>query len=127
MTIVTTTAARRAELTVEVGAVFKEFQETYGRQRIAQLLNKRRHDCLVGLVAGVMRELGLKAVQPRAYRVTALHGEGDDYPGNLLDRDLTSDALGTRLVGDITYLRTGEGWLHLATAFDLTARVVVDS
>lgn len=32
---------------------------------------------------------------------------------------------GTRLVGDITYLRTGEGWLHLATVRDLATRMVV--
>ena len=29
------------------------------------------------------------------------------------------------LVGDITYLRTGEGWLYLATVIDLHSRMVV--
>jgi len=51
---VTATAARRAELAVEVGAVFAEFQETYGCRRIAQVLNKRGHACSVGLVADVL-------------------------------------------------------------------------
>jgi len=31
----------------------------------------------------------------------------------------------TVLVGDITYLKTGEGWLYLATVIDLTTRMVV--
>jgi putative transposase len=28
-------------------------------------------------------------------------------------------------VGDITYLRTGQGWLYLATVIDLCSRMVV--
>lgn len=31
----------------------------------------------------------------------------------------------TVLCGDITYLRTGEGWLYLASVIDLTTRMVV--
>ena len=31
----------------------------------------------------------------------------------------------TVLVGDITYLRTGQGWLYLATVIDLATRMVV--
>lgn len=34
-------------------------------------------------------------------------------------RHFTSEVPGTRLVGDITFLRTGEGWLYLATVIDL--------
>ena len=30
-----------------------------------------------------------------------------------------------KLVGDITYLRTGQGWLYLATVIDLCTRMVV--
>ena len=122
---VTATAARRAELAIEVGQVFTEFKGTYGCRRIAQVLNKRGHPCSVGLVADVMRELGLRAIQPRAYRVTTTHGEGDDYPDDLLDRDFTAAEPGTRLVGDITYLRTQQGWLYLATVIDLATRMVV--
>ena len=122
---VTATAARRAELAIEVGKVFEEFKETYGCRRIARVLNARGYACSVGLVADVMRELDLKAVQPRAYRVTTIHGEDDEYPGDLLDRDFTAHTPGTRLVGDITYLRTGEGWLYLATVIDLATRMVV--
>ena len=125
VTTVTAPAARRAELAIEVSTVFTEFKETYGCRCIAQVLNKRGHACSVGLVADVMLELNLKAVQPRAYRVTTVHGEGDDYPGDLLDRDFTSHAPWTRLVGDITYMRTGEGWLYLATVIDLATRMVV--
>jgi transposase InsO family protein len=44
---------------------------------------------------------------------------------DLIGRDFTAPAPGQRLVGDITYLRTGEGWLYLATVIDLATRMVV--
>jgi hypothetical protein len=40
-------------------------------------------------------------------------------------RDFTATLPGTRLVGDITYLRTGEGWLYLATVIDLFSGMVI--
>ena len=43
---------------------------------------------------------------------------------DLIGRDFTAAAPGQRLVGDITYLRTGEGWLYLATVIDLATKMV---
>jgi putative transposase len=119
------TALRRVELAELVTEVFDEFRGTYGCRRVARELNAGGHACSVGLVADLMRELGLKAVQPRAYRVTTVHGEDDHYAPDRIGRDFTAEAPGTRLVGDITYLRTGEGWLYLATVIDLATRMVV--
>ncbi len=94
--------------------VFFEFREIYGCRRLARELNKRNHACSVGLVAKIMRTEGLEAVQPRAFRVTTTHGEGDVYPGDFIDRDFTSSEPGTRLVGDITYLKTA--WIPAVIA-----------
>ncbi len=105
--------------------MFFEFRETYGCRRLARELNKGNHACSVGLVAKIMRTQGLEAVQPRAFRVTTTHGEGDVYPADFIERDFTSSEPGTRLVGDITYLKTAEGWLYLATVIDLATRMVV--
>lgn len=120
------TASRREDLAVEVVGVFAEFRQTYGCRRVARVLNRRGVACSVGLVADLMREKGLKAVQPRSYRVTTVPGEDDsNVPADLIGRDFTADAPGRRLVGDITYLRTWEGWLYLATVIDLCTRMVV--
>src|SRR5680860_1721685 len=34
---------------------------------------------------------------------------------DLVERDFTAEAPGTKMVGDITYIPTWEGWLYLAT------------
>jgi putative transposase len=120
----TATAARRRELAVLVTAAFEAGRGAYGCRRVAAQLNRDGHPCSVGLVADLMRELGLRACQPRAYKRTTVAGEQPVTSPDLIGRDFTARAPGTRLVGDITYLRTGEGWLYLATVIDLATRMV---
>jgi putative transposase len=118
--------ARRRQLGTEVGRVFTAGRGAYGCRRVTAQLNREGHDCSVGLVADLMRELGLAAVQPRAYKRTTVRGEDPLDSPDLIGRDFTADGVpGQRLVGDITYLRTGEGWLYLATVLDLATRMVV--
>jgi transposase InsO family protein len=123
--VVTATAERRALLAVAVMEVFDEFLETYGARRIARVLNERGTTVSVGTVAALLRAQGLAAVQPRAYRTTTVAGDDPQPAPDLIGRDFTAAAPGERLVGDITYLRTGQGWLYLATVIDLCTRMVV--
>ena len=118
-------AARRRELAGHVRRVFAAGRGAYGCRRVAAQLNRDGHDCSVGLVADLMREAGLRACQPRAYKRTTVPGEQRVTSPDLIGRDFTAAAPGQRLVGDITYLRTGEGWLYLATVIDLATRMVV--
>lgn len=120
----TVTAARRRELAVLVAKAFEAGRGAYGCRRVAAQLNRDGHPCSVGLVADLMRELGLRACQPRAYKRTTVPGREPVASEDLIGRDFTAGAPGTRLVGDITYLRTGEGWLYLATVIDLATRMV---
>ncbi|MBM7808088.1 transposase-like protein [Geodermatophilus bullaregiensis] len=71
----TPTQARRRALAVEVAAEFKASRQTSGCRRIAAALNRKGIACSVGLVADLMRELGLAAVQPRAYKRTTVPGD----------------------------------------------------
>lgn len=57
-----------------------------------------------------MRELGLEAVQPRAWKKTTVPGEVAEDVSDRVERDFTAEAPGRVAVGDITYLKTGEGW-----------------
>lgn len=121
----TPTQARRRALAAEITKEFDDSRRTSGCRRITAALNRRGIPCSVGLVADLMRELGLAAVQPRAYKRTTLPGDAPTPAPDLIGRDFTAQAPGQRLVGDITYLRTGEGWLYLATVIDLATRMVV--
>jgi putative transposase len=121
----TVTQVRRRELRTQVTPVFTEGRGAYGCRRVAAQLNREGHACSVGLVADLMRELGLAGCQPRAYKRTTVPGEGPVRSPDLIGREFTAPTPGQRLVGDITYLKTGEGWLYLATVIDLATRMVV--
>jgi len=121
---VTATQARRQELAIEVKRVFEAQRATAGCRRVAAQLNAEGHPCSVGLVADLMREQGLQAVQPRAYKKTTIGGPAPET-ADLIEREFEAAEPGTRLCGDITYLRTDQGWLYLATVIDLATRMVV--
>jgi putative transposase len=121
----TPTAARRRQLAVEVARVFEDSRQTSGCRRVAAQLGRGGHEASVGMVADLMRELGLAAVQPRAYKRTTVAGEHPVVIPDLIGRDFTATEPGVRLVGDITYLKTEQGWLYLATVLDLATRMVV--
>ncbi|WP_375433363.1 IS3 family transposase, partial [uncultured Friedmanniella sp.] len=76
-------------------------------------------------IRGLMRELGLVPCQPRPWRpTTTVAGDADTTP-DLLLRDFTCDTPATKLVGDITSIKTWEGWLYLATVLDCHTKQVI--
>jgi hypothetical protein len=76
------------------------------------LTEPTRRRCTPELVRSIMRELGLVACQPMPWRHNLT--ESDPAAGpipNLMCRDFTAQAPGQKMVGDITYIPTWEGWL----------------
>ena len=116
---------RRCDLAALITVAFNDSRQTYGCRRISAVLNRQNHRCSVGLVADLMSELGLKAVQPRSYRITTTHGNEHPDIEDGINRNFTSKEPRRRLVGDITYLRTDQGWLYLAVVLDLATRMVI--
>lgn len=98
---------------------------TYGYRRVHRELVATGRVVGAGLVRRVLRDQHLAGVQPAAYRVTTRQ-DADAVPApDLVNRDFTSGAVGVKLVGDITYIRTWHGWAYLAVVIDLATRRVV--
>jgi putative transposase len=118
-------ARRRDRLATLITAIFDANHGTYGYRRIhAVLVRSGEHVC-DELVRDLMRELGLEACQPRPWRPTTTEADAAHRIPDLVARDFTADLPGTKLVGDITYLATGEGWVYLATVIDCYSKMVV--
>jgi len=79
----------------------------------------------VGTVAALMRRAGLVAVQRKAYKRTTVADQAAVAPTDRMNRDFTAAAPGEKLVGDITYIKTGAGWLFLSNVIDLFHKKVV--
>jgi putative transposase len=118
------TARRRQDLGLAIRAVLDDSGGTYGYRRIAAGLARSGVRAGLELVRRLMRELGLVACQPRPWRVTTVQGPAGPIP-DLVNRDFTADVPGAKMVGDITYIATWQGWLFLATVIDCATRKVV--
>jgi putative transposase len=123
---VSATALRRADIGRLVEFSFTESDETYGYRRVYADLVRWGVDCSPELVRSVMRELGLVPCQPRPWRHSLTEADAGAGPiPDLVNRDFTADAPGVKMVGDITYIPTWEGWLFLATVIDCHTKEVV--
>ena len=97
------TARRRARLAALIQWIYDDSDGTYGHRRVHAALVRQGERCSPELVRAIMRELGLVPCQPRPWRpTTTMAGDTGSIP-DLVARDFTADAPGTKLVGDITY------------------------
>jgi transposase InsO family protein len=71
-----------------------------------------------------MRELGLVSYQTKLKRWSLAQVVAGAVP-DLVGRDFTADAPGKKLVGDITYIKTKEGLLYLATVIDCCTKEII--
>ena len=67
----------------------------------------------------------LQGVFPKRFKVTTLRDNADTYPEDLALRDWDKGEVNRLWIGDITYLRTWEGWLYLAVVMDAHSRRVI--
>jgi putative transposase len=119
------TASRRARLRVVIAKAFADSDGTYGHRRVHAQLVRWGEQASVELVRALMRELGLVACQPRPWRHNLTVGGPAGPIPDLVDRVFTAEVPGTKMVGDITYIPTWEGWLYLATVIDCHHKAVI--
>ena len=97
---------------------------TYGSPWIHRDLRESGETCSVHRVAKIMRQNRLKA-QIGYKRRYMKGGKTANVADNILDRGFNPDKPNIRWFSDITYVRTYEGFLYVATVLDLFSRRVV--
>ena len=76
-------------------------------------------------VAKSMKRQGLVAKAAKKFKATTDSDHGLPVAANLLRQNFSASGPNQKWVSDITYLKTGEGWLYLAVVIDLFSRMVV--
>jgi len=115
-----------AELMEKIKAVHAASGGTYGAPRILDELREQGLHVGKKRVARLMIQAGLTGrCRRRSRRTTFADPEAKAL--NLLARNFGPEnlTLDTTWAGDITYVRTWEGWAYLATVLDLASRRVV--
>jgi transposase InsO family protein len=119
-------AARRAadaRLAARIRVIHRESDGTYGVPRITAELRDRGERVNHKRVARVMRSAGLAGLRLRRRHRTTVADPAAAKAPDLVGRDFTAAAPGTKYAGDITYLPLEGGkFLYLATVIDLASR-----
>ncbi len=112
------------QLMRQIQSVFRQSRGTYGSPRITAQL--RRQGLVVGKnrVAALMRQGRLHAQPVKRFRVPRASSSAPPAP-HLLRRDFSATRPNQKWASDITYVRTGQGWLFVAVLWDLFSRLVV--
>jgi putative transposase len=118
-------AQRNDALLGHIRAAYLASRRTYGAPRIHQELQARGIPAGRHRIARLMRREGIVACTERRFRWTATARAELPAAPDRLRRDFTATAPDQRWVSDITSVRTGQGWLHLAVVLDLYARRIV--
>ena len=97
----------------------------YGAVKIHQDLVDEGISCGKNRVARLMRKAGIRSRTKKKFKATTNSRHNFPVAPNLLNQKFFVDAPDLAWVGDITYIRTEEGWLYLAVILDLFNRKVV--
>lgn len=100
-------------------------RQAYGALKTWRALNEAGIPCGKHRVARLRREAGILAKREARFRVTVEHHQTPQAAPDLLERKFLAPAPNHVWVGDMTFIRTREGWLYLAILLDLFSRRVV--
>ena len=115
----------RLTLSNAVAACHTSHKARAGAPSIAADIQAQGFEVAERTVGRIMQALGLRAKGSRKFKRTTDSNHQYGVSPNLLNRAFTATRPNQVWVGDITYIRTDEGWLYLAMILDLYSRQVV--
>jgi putative transposase len=115
-----------AWLTEKIKQIHHTSRGIYGAPRIHAEL-RLEHGIRVGRkrVARLMKAADIAGIRPRKLWRTTIRVPGVEPATDLVERAFRAAQPNVLWVADITYLRTGEGWLYLAAVQDTYSRQIV--
>lgn len=109
----------------EIKIIFYQSKKRYGSPRIAKELEILGFKASKQLVRKLMKRSFLQSIVKRKFKVTTDSSHKYPVVENKLNREFNVSRESQAWVSDITYVRTGQGWLYLTSVIDLFDRKVI--
>ena len=109
----------------EIKRIYYQSKRRYGSPRIAKELEMLGFKASRQLVRKLMKKAYLQSIIKRKFKITTNSSHKYPVVENKLNRAFTVTRENAAWVSDITYIRTGQGWLYLTTVIDLFDRKVI--
>jgi len=118
-------ARDNARLLQRIEEIHEASDGVRGSPNITEKLNYEGLSCSQNRVARIMQAHDIRGIpQKKRWKKKASAARPVGVQ-NLLDRDFRADRPNEKWVTDITYIRSGEGWLYLCIVLDLSTDEVV--
>jgi putative transposase len=105
--------------------LFKASLNSLGSRELAKALRNDGFEITRYRAIKLMELLKLVVTQRIAYKLTTKRKHSDAVADNLLNMNFIPVGPNQIWAGDVSYLKTGEGWLYLAIVMDLYSRRIV--
>ena len=118
---------RRDDLALveQIEKIHESSDDTYGERRVTPALHQQGIAVNHKRVERLMREHKIAGHAPKRRVGLTKQLAGAKAPTDLVKRDFVKHDVDIAWCGDISYIRTWEGWLYLATVIDLGSRRVI--
>ncbi|MDP8931960.1 MAG: IS3 family transposase, partial [Actinomycetota bacterium] len=114
-----------ARLVASIRRIHTDSDGTYGTPRVTRQLRHDGHVVNRKRVERLMRLHGIVGHRPRRRRSLTRQDTNAAPAPDLLGRLFDPDRPDVAWCGDLTYIRTDEGWLYLASLLDLSSRALI--
>ena len=112
-------------LTALIVSICAKARGNPGVRRVRAGLAAAGHQVSHKRVHRLMQAAGLRGRHPKAWRRTTIPGEKPVPAPDLIGRVFTAEEPDTKWCGDVTYIKTWQGWAYVATVIDLHSRRLV--
>lgn len=115
-----------SQLLSDIRTVYDGSNRVYGSTKITRKVNETASKPVNHKrVERIMKDNGIVSKTKKKYKATTNSNHDLPVAENILNRDFDTEAPCQKMVSDITYIPTEEGWLYLAGVMDLCGQKIV--
>lgn len=113
------------ELLKKIKKIHQDTRRSYGRIKITRALRRSGQVVNHKRVERLMKHAGIRSKVAKKYKATTNSKHSLPVAENILNREFKADKPNQKMVSDITYVWTEEGWLYVAGILDLCGQKLV--